>query len=163
MSSSTTSPPLQRSVTRKLSQVYVEIPLSSHKTRIVSCSSPLHVDTHTSNRKENAPLQAGSMIQAQDSVTSSPNRKRKLSESHTNINMGGSEDTASILKKAKVPVDETAIHKPKAKTGTQSQPQQVSEEFPNGWFYCHQCSQKRDLGRKYASFLIGNDSDTSGS
>lgn len=151
MSSSTT--PLQNPVIRRFSQVYVEIPPSPlHKSRIVSGTSPLHVYTHSSNRKENAPLQSGSMVQA--SVASSPNRKRKLSESHTN--MAGTEGTASSVKKAKVSINGKGVDKPKttkAKTGTQNQPQQVSEEFPNGWFYCHQCNKKRDLGRKHSSRL----------
>lgn len=141
------STPVQHPVIRRFSQVYVEIPPSPlHKTRIVSGSSLL-THTQSSNRKENVSLQSSSLIQAQDSTAASPNRKRKLSESCINMNIASVESTASFVKKAKV------IHKPitnKAKTGTQK-PQQTSEEFPNGWFYCHQCNKKRDSGCEYAS------------
>ena len=150
MSTGSSTTPLQRPVTRRFSQVYVDIPPSPfHKSRVVS-GSPLHVHTHSSNRKENAPLQFSSIIQDQDPATSSPNRKRKLSESYTNMNMASVDGTTSLVKKAKVSVNEKTVHKSKtttAKIGTQ----QVSEEFPNGWFYCHQCNKKRDSGRKYPS------------
>lgn len=71
--------------------------------------------------------------------------------------MTNTNGTPSSAKKAKVSTNGKAADKPKAtkaKTGTQNKPQEASEEFPNGWYYCHQCNKKRDLGRKYSSRLI---------
>jgi len=141
--------PLQNPVVRRFSQVYVEIPPSPlHRSRTIS-GTPVaqHVFSLSANLKENAPLRASNMIQGQTRSTSaSPSRKRKLSESDTN--MGVAAVPSSSTKKAKLvtDADKPKVMKPsKASASVQKTlPSNATEEFPNGFFYCHQCSKKRD-------------------
>ena len=138
--------PLQRPIARRYSQVYVEIP-PSPLHRSIGTPIAQHVSTVTANRKENAPLRASNMFQTQTKSTSaSASRKRKLSESDTNVAVAAV--PSSSMKKAKLGTNDD---KPKATKPSKAaarvqkiQPSNVSEEFPNGFFYCHQCSKKRD-------------------
>lgn len=138
---------LRNPIVRRFSQVYVEIPPSPLHKSWTDSTSALHVSTVSANRKENAPLQANNMFQTQPSTSGSQSRKRKLSESNS-TNMVVVEIPA--LKKPKVAPGKKGADKPKAtqtKTSAavpRGHPSEPSEEYPNGWFYCHQCNKKRD-------------------
>ena len=141
--------PLQSPAVRRFSQVYVEIPPSPlHGSRAVSGNTGAqHVRTFSANRKENAPLRPSNMFQTQmQSTSASPSRKRKLSESDTNTAVAAVPSSSMKKQKLVAYVDMSKTTKP-SKDGTMVQniqPSNASEEFPNGYFYCHQCSRKRD-------------------
>lgn len=142
--------PLHNPLVRRFSQVYVEIPPSPlHRSRSFTTPNAQHVSTLTANRKENAPLRASNIFQAQTKGDStSPSRKRKLSESDTNMTVAAALPSSST-KKAKLAAD--VDNKTKSKGGAlanKTQSSNISEEFPNGFFYCHQCSKKRDAASK---------------
>jgi hypothetical protein len=145
--------PLQHPTARRYSQVYVEIPPSPlHRSR-TSIGTPIaqHVSTLTANRKENAPLRASNMFQTQiKSTSASASRKRKLSESDTNMAVAAI--PSSSTKKAKLATDDKPKPTKPSKAGALTQkiqPSNVTEEFPNGFFYCHQCAKKRDSPCEY--------------
>jgi len=150
--------PLQNPAIRRFSQVYVEIPPSPlHKSRSVSTSGALHVSAISANKKENTPLRPSNMIQIQTTAFASPlNRKRKLSESLTNMAAGG---VPSSSKKPKLVTDTKDMDKPKPKGSAlqvRMATSNATEEFPNGFFYCHQCSKKRDSASKgiYVPYIL---------
>lgn len=155
----------------------------SSKSRPGSATpSILHVSTtHTpnhnnNNRKENTPLRLpfNNMFQVPTTTTTTfslnnssttGSRKRKLSES-TSTNMAltstssntDTDTAASKKRKLDKPVDKprpTAAAKSRAKAKDDGLLPAINatEEFPNGFFYCHQCAKKRDsAGRSiYAS------------
>lgn len=140
------STPLQTPAVRRFSQVYVEIPPSPlHGSRTLSdAPHPQHVSTLSVNRKENAPLRATDMFQTQLKINSTPlSRKRKLSESDANMAIAAI--PSSTMKKPKLATGAKVAEKHKAGTLVPKiQSSNISEEFPNGFFYCHQCSKKRD-------------------
>jgi hypothetical protein len=158
--------PLQSPAVRRFSQVYVEIPPSPlHRPRTLSGSQGFqHVSTLSANRKENAPLRPSNMFRTQmQSTSASPSRKRKLSESDANMAIAAI--SSSDMKKPKLAAE---ANKPKASKPSKdgglipnAQLSNACEEFPNGFFYCHQCSKKRDFACElsyirnfFASFLI---------
>lgn len=149
--SKNTNTPLKNPVLRRFSQVYVEIPPSPlHRSRSVSIPNALHVSTTSANRKENTPLRVSNLFQIPTTAFTSSTRKRKLSESTSNM------VALSTSKKPKLISDTQAIDKPKAtkfKISTNT-----SEEFPNGFFYCHQCAKKRDSTSEdiYASYFAAS-------
>lgn len=71
-------------------------------------------------------------------------RKRKLSESHnTNIPV-----SVPANKKSKLDPANTM-----APISNPNNPNNASDEFPNGYFYCHQCCKKRDYAGPFSCFL----------
>ncbi|KIJ61330.1 hypothetical protein HYDPIDRAFT_189618 [Hydnomerulius pinastri MD-312] len=119
---------------RRLSQVYVEIPQSPlHKSRNVSKHSP-HVSTTTASRKENALLHASSSQMITNTISASSPHKRKL-DVDTTAEMSDQPST----KKHKAPQPKPS-GKPEIKKLANA-----SEEYPNGFVYCHQCNRKRDV------------------
>jgi hypothetical protein len=143
---------MQNSAVRRFSQVYVEIPPSPlHRSvsRILTSDNmpAQHVSTLSANRKENAPLR---IFQTQFPATSeSLSRKRKLSESDTNA--AAPVPSSSGMKKQKLAADKLKATK-STKGGPlipMTQLPNTSEEFPNGFFYCHQCYKKRDPASEF--------------
>ena len=101
---------------RRRSLVYVEIPPSP----LHSSSTPKHSRNH--------------------SGTTQPLTERKM---NLNVSVGppaSGKDTASRSKKRKLVDDETTGRK---KTKRAQDAIRFSDEFPNGYFYCHQCHRKR--------------------
>ncbi|KAG2145988.1 uncharacterized protein EDB93DRAFT_1150360 [Suillus bovinus] len=108
-----------KSVVRRLSQVFVEIPSSAmHKPSIPAPSDPTRT---VSNRKENT-LRA-SMSQN----TTDKSFKRKTDE--------------TLDKPEKRSKLDTTVSQP---TATRRPLPNATSDFPNGFVYCHQCSKKRD-------------------
>jgi hypothetical protein len=87
-------------------------------------SSTVHV--HGASLKENAPLTGSS------STSTLNSNKRKLSDRDLAASM-----TAVEPKKPKLA---TKFLDPNAKKA-----EKVTADFPNGFFYCHQCAKKRDV------------------
>ncbi|KAF9227409.1 hypothetical protein BS17DRAFT_800432 [Gyrodon lividus] len=122
-----------KSSLRRSSQVYVEIPPSPlHNSR----NPYKHVSSTTASHKENALLRScSSTSQMVPSTISGPSsHKRKL-------------DVDSI---AGMP-DQPLTKKPKATQPNLDGMSQVNKlanatnEYPNGFVYCHQCNKKRDV------------------
>ncbi|KDQ57441.1 hypothetical protein JAAARDRAFT_193771 [Jaapia argillacea MUCL 33604] len=120
-------------------QLYVDIPPSPlHRT-------PSLRSLHVSGHKENAP--------GDNSMSSSPN-KRKLSNRDTADSHSDADATASAPPKAKKQkltksASMTSMKPPKKAVSTTSaalkiKPSNANEEYPDGYFYCHQCAKKRD-------------------
>jgi hypothetical protein len=127
---------------RRRLQVYVEIPpspLTAHMHRNkpttdekFANSSTVHV--HGASLKENAPLAGGS------STSTLHSNKRKLSDRDLAASMPAIE-----LKKPKLA---TKILDPNAK-----KTDKFPADFPNGFFYCHQCAKKRDVSSEWLAGL----------
>ncbi|KZT29207.1 hypothetical protein NEOLEDRAFT_1175504 [Neolentinus lepideus HHB14362 ss-1] len=134
---------------RRRSQAFVEIPPSPLHT-FSTAPSKAFVSTPSSRHKENTFVSVDADMA--ESVTRTSPRKRKLSTiSSTNNTVAALTNRASqpTPKKAKVtPSVGRPVVKPKktvtTKTALKPQPSNANEEFPDGFFYCHQCNKKRD-------------------
>ncbi|TFY76839.1 hypothetical protein EWM64_g7172 [Hericium alpestre] len=120
--------------------VYVEIPPSSYRSDATPQSSSRHSsDPHVQphdKRKETAPLRAHNE-DTMPSANAPAKAKVKRKRSQRDV---GHENMAGVngnVKKQKVPEDDTDI------VVSEKLPN-ANEEFPNGFFYCHQCAKKRD-------------------
>jgi hypothetical protein len=126
---------------QRINKAYVQVPASPLS---LASYHPLRTPIHTASStrlKENTPLRL------QFTTNPSTSRKRKLSDC-ISIHDG----SISALKKAKFNVDETPS-KVKASRSQQIIPTaNACPDFPNGFAYCHQCSKKRDILSKFASF-----------
>ncbi|KAI0949235.1 hypothetical protein AcW1_008909 [Taiwanofungus camphoratus] len=144
------------SMIRRKQQFYVDIPPSPlHTFRSSTRTGSFSGDSV----KENAPL-LPSHMNSDSSITSlssagSASRKRKLSDASRKAS-GREELLSSNSKKARATPDivdkgrGSAVVKSKPKPTenkrlkTSMKPENTSEDFPNGFFYCHQCNKKRD-------------------
>ncbi|KAF9241536.1 hypothetical protein BU15DRAFT_44816 [Melanogaster broomeanus] len=121
----------EKSSLRRSSHVYVEIPPSPlHNSRNPYKHSP-HVSlTH----KENALLRSSSSQMISSTISAPSPPKRKL-------------DVDSIVGMS----DQPLTKKPKAAPSNPTDVGQVkklanaTDEYPNGFVYCHQCNKKRDV------------------
>ncbi|KAH7921406.1 hypothetical protein BV22DRAFT_1122186 [Leucogyrophana mollusca] len=112
----------RKPIFRRLSQVYVEIPPSPLHTARKNGSKQSASLIVTSGHKENALLYSdGSHM---SSASTSP-KKRKMD---CDISQ------PSAKKQKPAPLQAAELEKPV----------NSSEEYPNGFFYCHQCNRKRD-------------------
>jgi hypothetical protein len=150
MSTSAPSPSsLKHPSIRRLSQVFVELPASPY-TRVpkhTPQSSP-HVlnGIRSTNLKENARLQESTTFTHVDTTISTP-FKRKLS-------------TLDVAVAKRKRLDATPAYYAEtqqittATTMKASNPKSlnVSDNFPNGSFYCHQCCKKRDRSGQHLSY-----------
>ncbi|KAI0085177.1 hypothetical protein BDY19DRAFT_967488 [Irpex rosettiformis] len=140
------------SLARRRSQVFVEIPYSSLTARLASsplCST-ISRTRSASRSKENAPSSASERKSRTTMATdiSTASKKRKSAEEDDELTESS---TSSRTKKAKL---SASAPQPagKAKEATKTEPQRGKEidgseqveDFPNGYFYCHQCCRKRD-------------------
>lgn len=127
------------SAVHRFKQVYVDIPPSplhsSYKDQRVFHKTPLSTSAQL---KENTPLRrSNASISPMESVS----HKRKLSAASAS-----SPDVVRAMpsvKKQKLLVSATGSSA-KSKPGQSSGAQDTDPEYPNGFFYCHQCSKKRD-------------------
>ncbi|KAI0339785.1 hypothetical protein BDW22DRAFT_1399341 [Trametopsis cervina] len=134
-------------------QVYVEIPLSPHHS-VLSHSSK-HVRWTSADVKKNAtltpltPLRTSSQANM-STLSSSSSSKRKLSDDDNT-----SSDDVSKNSNAKKVKLSTSAPQPTSKANVSTQPKEKKDvketqmtetaEYPNGFFYCHQCCRKRDM------------------
>lgn len=149
MSATTTSiTPRQHPSSRRISQVYVEIPPSPY-SRVGGSAFPFSPHVHRSTSlKENAVIQSSkNMLRAAGGTilgTPPSSLKRKLS-------------LAVVINSAKKPKLSVSadtntgpeVHKTVPANTASSKPGNPSEQFPNGSFTCHQCGKKRDLSSKH--------------
>ena len=124
---------------QRINSAYVQVPasplsLASYRP----LKTPIRIALST-KLKENTPLRL------QFTANPSTSRKRRLSDC-ISIHDG----PISILKKAKLTAtDETSskVEVPRIVPTANACP-----DFPNGYVYCHQCSRKRDILSKLASY-----------
>ena len=132
-----THPSIQR-----INSAYVQVPASPLS---LASYRPLRTPIHTASGtklKENTPLRL------QFTTNSSTSRKRKFSDC-VSIHDG----PLSVLKKAKLIAADATPSKVKAPRSQQIVPTaNACPDFPNGYVYCHQCSKKRDILSKFASY-----------
>lgn len=138
----------QHSLSRRRSQVFVEIPPSSVHSRHTISRSPISA---VRDVKENTPLRPARInnkliMAAQNGDTPSSARKRKLVD--TEATSDDEEPLADIAKKPKAVAKAKPPPAKKQKKATLSRAEEPTEEFPNGYFYCHQCNRKRDRARE---------------
>lgn len=147
---STRTQPRPISTARRLS--HVQIPASPFRTPSSSRVMATPTAPQQGSDQENTPVpkQRPSMSPTRSSYTSAAQLKRKRSEH--DLSLQGHD--VSSPKKQKVLADVTP--RPKASpakktsalsktTATGEDPNNASEEFPNGSFYCHQCARKKDV------------------
>ena len=127
---------------QRINNAYVQVPASPLS---LANYHPLRTPVHTASStklKENTPKFR------LFTTNPSTSRKRKLSDS-ISIHDG----PISVLKKSKLNTTDETPSKVKA---PRSQPiiptENACPEFPNGYVYCHQCSRKRDILSKFASY-----------
>ena len=131
-------------VVRQLSQVYVELPSSPFRR---TSNTPDSLLTTTSNRqshgadmpKENAPLRARNEEHISSAGSSPVVVQLKRKRSARDLGREGTERSAVQTKKQRVSSDVKA-----RSANTKTEPSNATEEYPDGFFYCHQCSKKRD-------------------
>ena len=132
---------------RRQSQIYIEVPYSPYHRHSVSSEQSLKENTPLRPSRTNS--QAHMPIVGGDGAQS---RKRKLTDDDQQDH---SEDAmSSKAKKAKVAPALQSSGMGKAASSRKSNPKATgladisSDEYPNGYFYCHQCNRKRDRGGK---------------
>jgi hypothetical protein len=133
-----TNPSIQR-----INNAFVQVPLSPLS---LASYRPLKTPIHTASstkHKENPPFRL-----QQFTTNPSTSRKRKLSDCipiHDGL--------VSVLKKAKLNAADETPSKVKAPQSQRIVPTaNACPDFPNGYVHCHQCSRKRDILSKFASY-----------
>jgi hypothetical protein len=127
---------------QRINNAYVQVPASPLS---LASYHPLGTPIRTASStklKENTPLRL------QFTTNPSTSRKRKLSDC-ISIHDG----PIYVLKKAKLNATDETPSKVKAPRSQQIVPTaNACPNFPNGYVYCHQCSRKRDILSKFASY-----------
>lgn len=172
----TTSRPA--SVIRRSSQVYVSVPPTSYRTptsyRKDSLTSLESEDespiSSLSSLKENTPLRPTrtnselTSMTTLSTLTSKSNKRKHAEETDLPLSEEQREAKGPKAKKPRVlpnvvpPKPTRVSKKPRtnAKVKVTKEPKELKEdadEFPNGFFYCHQCTKKRDLSCECARFI----------
>jgi hypothetical protein len=130
---------------QKINHAYVQVPpspLSLASYHLLG--TPVHTASST-KLKENTPFRLFT-------TNPSTSRKRKISDC-ISIHDG----SISVLKKSKLNPAAESPSKVNAPRSQQMMLQNVPTanacpDFPNGYVYCHQCSKKRDILSKFASY-----------
>lgn len=169
---STTSRPA--SVIRRSTQVYVLVPSSSYRAPPISrkdslsslesespASSPISLKENTPLRPTRTNSELTSMTTL-STLSSKSNKRKHVEESDLPLAEEKHETKGPKAKKPRVSSNSGAskptnvAKKPKAtsKAKTVSEPKENGDEYPNGFFYCHQCTKKRDLSRKWCILHI---------
>lgn len=135
------STPQSHPSVQRLNKAYVQLPASPHSLSThLARSTPAHV-VASSKLKENTPLRP-SLFAMPQHVSSSTSLKRKLSDRDTPSQV--MDGVVLSSKKSRLSMDASTSLKAR-----QAEPQiplsNATEEFPNGWVYCHQCNKKRDV------------------
>ena len=142
-----------RSIPRRHSQVYVDVPLSIHSRPSTSSEQSL---------KENTPLRP-SRTNSQSLMATLGNdgntsKKRRLLDDDSHA--APEESLSTTTKRARLASAPQTSEKRKVasakkpKAPTTSPADIPSEEYPHGYFYCHQCNRKRDRSGEYRHRLI---------
>lgn len=132
-----------RTIQRRHSQVYIDVPLPAHPRPSTSSEQSL---------KENTPLRPSrtnsQSLMATPGNDGTASKKRRLLEDDTHD--ASDEPLSTKAKKARVASAPQTSEKregaqmKKPKATTTSPADTPSEEYPHGYFYCHQCNRKRD-------------------
>jgi len=129
---------------RNLSQVYVLVPRSPY--------SPVPSESIGARKTEGCYNPPTRLRTHNMSITASP-----LSTIKRNRSEGDFDETELRVPeiKPKRPKVSTMTSKAKGATRpTQTAPSNANPEFPNGFFYCHQCNKKRDSSGERRPALI---------
>ena len=139
------STPISHPAVQRLNNAYVQVPVSpltSSRNRVLSTST--HV-APSSKLKENTPLRP-SLFAMQQHSSASASLKRKITDRD-----GPSQILDGVIistKKSKLSIDVSTPLKSR-QTEFSTILNNASEEFPNGFVYCHQCNKKRDATGKH--------------
>jgi hypothetical protein len=129
----------------KLPEVYVLVPRSPY-----SPFSSEAIGTRTTNGTHHnppTPLRAHNMP-----ITDSPLSAIKRKHSEGNLNETEQRAPETNLKRPKV---STMTSKAQGSTKlNRTETSNATAEYPNGFFYCHQCSKKRDSSGELTQALI---------
>ncbi|KAI0066131.1 hypothetical protein BV25DRAFT_1897659 [Artomyces pyxidatus] len=125
---------------RRHSQVFVEIPPSPYRDASKFSSRDATEDLSRPNPPPSTPLRVRNEDNMPNPPVASPQLKRKRSEHDLVQSLVSTKDATS--KKQKLTADGKAKPSNTAKANGSSN---ANEEFPNGFFYCHQCTKKRGL------------------
>ncbi|KAL4252799.1 hypothetical protein ABKN59_005402 [Abortiporus biennis] len=113
-----------------------------------SSSSPSTIDS----LKENTPLRptrtnSDTTMTSLSSLTASKSNKRRVPD-ELDPSSSDSEDKGPLAKRAKTTTAKQARTSGPVKlkeTKPHGSQDHATEQFPNGYFYCHQCNKKRDI------------------
>jgi len=113
----------ERPVVRRPSVVFVEIPPSPFHTARKAAKHP-HMSSTSTGCKENAlsRLQSSQIISSTASTTANSHKRKLDAEGN-----------------------QSSTKKPKAQTRPVDDLEDIGDEYPNGFVYCHQCDMKRDV------------------
>jgi len=128
--------PTPSSRPRNLQQVYVLVPRSPY-----SLSASEAIGTRTANDFHNplTPLRVHNMQSASSTPATIKRKRSEETANETELRVGAPE---TKMKKRKVSATETKTQN--ATRATHTAASNATAEFPNGFFYCHQCNKKRD-------------------
>ena len=149
-----TSTPNSLSAVQRFNKAYVQVPFSPlTSTRSRGSVTASHV-LHSSKLKENTPLRPLSLsMQQQSSSSTLTSAKRKLSDRDAPSQVLDGVIISS--KKIRMSMDGSASNSIKyRRTQTLAYLNNASEEFPNGFVYCHQCNKKRDAAGRCRVSII---------
>jgi ribosomal protein L34E len=126
---------------QRINNAYVQVPASPLS---LASYHPLGTPVRSASStklKENTPFRLFTT-----NLNPSTSRKRKLSDC---IHDG----PISVVKRSKLNAADETPSKVKAPRSQQIVPTaNACPDFPNGYVYCHQCSRKRDILSKFASY-----------
>jgi len=136
---------------QRVNRAYVEIPpsrLTIHRRVTVSA---LHNVQSNNEQKENTPLKPFSLPMSHFDASSASLKRKLLDREPSSLALEG-----IILPPKKAKLSTLSSGAPlNVKQVTMNEPaKKISEEFPDGFVYCHQCNKKRDLnGEHYDCFM----------
>lgn len=145
---------------RRFSQVFVEIPPSPLHTMSRSRSNnnvEQHVHDATPGRKENAPLRISSSLSTMDSNLSSVSLKRKFVDVDPHNSLTTPERQPLKVKKTRLNDSVQSASEGgelQEDCGSVPQTKNACDEFPSGFFYCHQCRRKCGNDRKQTTHRV---------
>jgi hypothetical protein len=139
------STPRQYPSVQRVNRAYVEVPPSPLTFYRRVAGSAQHVVPSNNEQKENTPLKPSLLMSHSDASSTSVKRKLMDLESSSFVLEGlilpqKKSKLSFVPNGAPLTVKQVIMNDP-AKN--------VSEEFPNGFVYCHQCNKRRDLNGEH--------------
>ena len=143
---------------QRVNRAYVEVPplpLTIYRRVTVSA---LHNVQSNNEQKENTPLKPFSLPMSHFDAASTSLKRKLLDREPSSLVLEG-----IILPQKRARLSSFSSGAPlNIKHVTMNEPaKNISEEFPNGSAYCHQCNRRRDLkGKQYGCFMLSLISNT---
>jgi hypothetical protein len=140
------SMPRQHPSVQRVNRAYVEVPpspLTIHRRVTVS---GLHNVQSNNEQKENTPLKPFSLPMSHSDAPSTSLKRKLLDREPSSLIL-----ESIILPPKKARLSSFSSGAPlNIKQVTMNEPaKNISEEFPNGFVYCHQCNKRRDLNGEH--------------